>query len=183
MSSAPSPIRRATSAILNAFQWTIDNPLVYGFAGVAALFIISGFNQPFVIWNVNPPLWVVSNVLFFIGCVGIVLFTIIYGLFFKWNQTSPGRLIFAEHAVLAIVAILLFVGIFLNSTQPWYEYPANVDVLWWRPLLRTIGYAGFAIVTVIMNINLFQRLMRARPVQIEIDPNTGPRPYLPRRKR
>lgn len=178
-----SGLKKITSRLDAFVRWNIENPVAPVFALVAALFVVAGLNQNSMVWHVNPPLWVVSNVLFFVGCVGIVAFTIIYGLFFKWYKTSPGKLIFAEHAILAVVAILLFIGIFVNPIQPWYEFPTTVDVLWWRPLLRALGYGGFAAVTIVMNVNLFQRLRKARPVQIEVDPNTGPRPYIPRRKR
>lgn len=101
--------------------------------------------------------WVASNVLVGYVVVALVIFLIGYFLFFDPRATTGGRLIFRFVTSIFTIMVLVFIGVFIDphAQQQWFDYPG--DVVWWRPIVRLIGYAFAAYTITSLAILLVKR--------------------------
>lgn len=118
--------------------------------------------------NINPALWVVSNMTLFYASALLVVWVALYGWKFRWQETPAGQLVFWFTLSLLGVVALSFIGIFVNGRQAWWEYPP--DVLLWRPALRYLIYLGVAVTITRMTWSLVQRLRGRAPLMFEVVP-------------
>lgn len=131
--------------------------------------------------DVNPVLWILSNLLTFYVAIVMIVFVAFYGLAFKWWIRPAGVSIFVFTASLMGVIALVVIGTFVNPRQPWYVYPPDVFI--WRPALRFLIYVTVAIAATNLLWTAFQRWRHTDPLTLDIDPRTRPRDRLTRKRR
>lgn len=124
--------------------------------------------------TVNDILWGLSNLIVAYVAVAILLFTLFYGLFFKWWQRSAGISVFMDRVALVGVIALVFIGVFVDPQRGWWEAPP--DVLGWRPWFRVIVYGAVAFAVTFQFTVAIKRYIKTKPIEIDVDPRTRPRP-------
>jgi hypothetical protein len=91
--------------------------------------------------------WVVANVILAYIAFVLLIFVIGYYVLFDPKSTTAGRFIFRFAVSLVLIVGLTFVGLFVDPKhdEMWFQYP--VEIAWWRPFVRLIGfgYAAFAV--------------------------------------
>lgn len=111
------------------------------------------------------PLDHVADVLLVLGCVLIVLFTIIYGSFFRWWLTRAGRAVF-----FVFVSMSLLMGLITAAHVSGGDYV-------FRDLLRVVVYVLLPVSMSYMFYALLRNFIHG-PTQIVIESRSSGRPDL-----
>lgn len=90
---------------------------------------------------INTAAWVTANVLVAYITVVLLIFVVGYYLLFDPKATTAGRYVFRFMVSLLGIAILIFIGQFLDPApgREWNVYPGE-EVLFWRPIVRFFVY-------------------------------------------
>jgi len=91
---------------------------------------------------INSFAWIGANVL--VAYITLILMVFVAGYYFLFDPkaTTAGRYVFRFMVSLMGIAILIFIGQFIDSPKgrEWYHYPMD-DTLVWRPIVRFVVYA------------------------------------------
>ena len=90
----------------------------------------------------NTIAWVTSNILVLTIFVSATAFVILYPLFFRFEATTAGILIWRAVLSFALIAALSVIGLFVDGRVDWWVLP--IDVAWWRPTVRLVVFGFIA---------------------------------------
>lgn len=116
--------------------------------------------------------WVMANVMLAYIAVVLIIFVVGYYLLFDPRATTAGRFIFRFAVSLIVIVGLTFIGLFVDPKhdEMWFQYPP--EIVWWRPLVRLLGfaYAAFAVtsLTILLGFRKWapQKLRTAKDLEI-----------------
>lgn len=113
--------------------------------------------------------WIMSNILVAYIALALIVFVIGYYILFDPSSTTAGKFIFRFAISLVGVIGLVFIGLFIDPkvNQSWWQFPP--DVLWWRPIVRLLGYAYVAYSITSLAVLLFIRKWHPEKLRTALD--------------
>jgi hypothetical protein len=118
--------------------------------------------------NINPWLWTLANIELGLFFFFIAFYVVFYWLAFDIHDTEAGERIYSTLRSLFWIALLGFIGTYVNPHLPFYVYPE--DTFWWRPLLRVILYGVVTLSIFRLDLLVFNRWRHGSPMRIELTP-------------
>ena len=89
---------------------------------------------------VNTFAWISANLTIVYIATVLVVFVFAYYILFDPKATTAGKFIFRFFVSLLSIIGLIYISLFVDPVpgRSPFDYPG--DVLWWRPIVRAIGY-------------------------------------------
>lgn len=147
--------------------------------GLIALTLVGIFaweatHQEAMVQHLNPAIWVVTNLILFLGYAALLFYVLVYGLVFDWvtlpngHANIGGRIIFSLTTALAgLVGLALIRSFLVPSTGlPWYVAPD--DPTYWFPTLRFLVYTAVVGAFIAMDVTIVRRIVRSQPLDITV---------------
>lgn len=119
--------------------------------------------------GVNQFAWITSNILIAYIALVLIVFTVSYIVFFDPKATTAGKFIFRFAFSLIGIVGLSFIGIFIDPSpgRAVLEFPG--DVLWWRPIIRLLGYGYVAFAITGLCVLLYNRKWHPERLRTSLD--------------